>query len=154
MGLHALPLGFTGLVNTPACGLSRYRKKFGLYSFKLGRNSVHKNPHGIDRHAKQMFKKQGYQGQLKINERNRLSERPFGKLNQKAKFKFEVEKVPFYNVPDLTDFKLKAYVPHMTPPVPEEMKVYRLVSLDKSAIKNIEKQIDAAHKGGLMHKDE
>ena len=101
-----------------------------------------------------MFKKQGYKGQLKIHERERLSDRPFGEIDRKSRFKFEVEKVPFYNVPDLTDFRLKPYVPHLTPLVPEDKKVHRLVSLDKSELKNIEKQIDAAHKGGLMHTDQ
>ena len=72
-----------------------------------------------------MFKKQGYKGQLRIHERVRLSDRPFGELTSKGKFKFDVEKVPFYNVPDLTGFKLKPYVPYTTSMIPEDKFVER-----------------------------
>ena len=50
------------------------------------------------------MKKQGYKGFLKIHERERLNDRPFGKHKTKGTFKFNIEKVPFYNVPDLTGF--------------------------------------------------
>ena len=89
------------MLSIQAAEISRFRKKHGLYSYKLGRNSQHKNTGAIDLHTKQMFKRQGYQGQLKINERERLSDRPFGQNSRKGRFKFEIEKVPFYNVPDL-----------------------------------------------------
>ena len=67
-----------------------------------------------------MFKAQGYLGRLKIRERERLSQRPFGYITKKGKFRFDIEKVPFYNVPDITGFKLKPYVPHTTPRIGEE----------------------------------
>ena len=77
-----------------------------------------------------MLKKQGYKGWLKIHERERLSDRPFGKHSTKGSFRFDIEKVPFYNVPDLNGFKLKAYVPHMTPRIDEDKKVNMIVKID------------------------
>ena len=71
------------------------------------------------------MKAQGYEGELKIRERERLSDRPFGRHTSRGKFIFDIERVPYYNVPDLTDFKLKPYVPHLTPKVPKDIKVQR-----------------------------
>ena len=75
---------------------------------------------------------------MKIHERERLSDRPFGKHSTKGRFKFELEKVPFYNVPDLTDFKLKPYVPHSTPKLDDERKNLRLVELNPDLLSKIE----------------
>ena len=105
-------LGVFGYI--PSFNTSQYRRKNGLYSYKLGRNQQHKNPHAIALKAKHNMKKQGYVGQLKIAERERLNDRPFGNHTTKGKFLFNIDKVPFYNVPDLTGFKLKPYVPHIT----------------------------------------
>ena len=63
---------------------------------------------------RQDLKKMGYQGELRIREAERLSERPFGELSRKGRFTFDVEKVPVYNIPDLTGFNLKPYVSHLT----------------------------------------
>ena len=90
----------------------------------------HKNPHAIALKSKEFMKADGYLGEIKIRERERLSERPFGKHTNRGKFRFDIERVPFYNVPDLTGFKLKPYVPHLTPKIPEEKKVQRIVHLD------------------------
>ena len=109
---------------------SAFRKKHGLYSYKLGKNKLHKNPHTIGLKAKENLKAQGYKGQLKIHERERLSDRPFGMITTKGKFRVDLDKVPFYNVPDLTGFLLKPYVPHTTPKVPEDIAVKRLIVLD------------------------
>ena len=119
------------LFQLSAFGASRIRKKFGLYAFKLGKNKQYKNPHAMNMRSRMALKKQGYVGQLKIHERERLSDRPFGQFNRKGKFMFELEKVPLYNVPNLHDFKLKPYVPHSTPLIPEEQKVKRQIAIDK-----------------------
>ena len=95
------------------------------------------------------MKKQGYWGWLKIHERERLSDRPFGDFTSKGKFKFNIERVPFYNVPDLTGFKLKAYVPHLTPRVPEDKYVKRVVDIDEEMLEEIERNVDAFTKGRL-----
>ena len=41
-----------------------------------------------------------------MRELERNSQRPFGKVSRKGKFLMNVDKVPFYNVPDLTNFKV------------------------------------------------
>ena len=95
------------------------------------------------------MKAQGYKGWLKIHERERLSDRPFGKHTSRGKFRFEIDRVPFYNVPDLTGFKLKPYVPHQTPRIPEEKAVVRQVALTDELKANIQKMVDAATSGQL-----
>jgi hypothetical protein len=139
----------TVMGTTPCFGISRFRKNHGLYSYKLGKNSKHKNPHAMGLKSKEYLKKQGYQGQLKIHERERLSERPFGYVSSKGKFRFDIERVPFYNVPDLTNFKLKPYVPHTTPKIPEEKMVTRQIGMDGDMIKRIEQMVEDASKGRL-----
>ena len=67
---------------------------------------------------------------------------------------FDIEKVPFYNVPDLTDFKLRPYVAHATPKVDPEKAVASLTTLDEQMIKTIHQQIDDAHSGKLMPSEE
>ena len=46
----------------------------------------------------------GYKGELEIAETERLSIRPFGRFTKKGRFRVDVDKVPFYNIPDLTGF--------------------------------------------------
>ena len=43
---------------------------------------------------------------MKIRETERLSIRPFGRMTSKAAFVMDVDKVPFYNIPDLTGFEV------------------------------------------------
>ena len=61
-----------------------------------------------------------------------------------------MQRVPFYNVPNLTGFKLKAYVPYSTPMIEPEKKVERQVDLTPELLEKIEDQIDRAIKGGLV----
>ena len=138
---------------TPAFGISQYRRKNGLYSYKLGRNSQHKNPHSLNLKSKMYMKKQGYKGELKIQERERLSDRPFGQHTTKGKFRFNIEKVPFYNVPDITGFKLKPYVPHITPKISDEKYVEKQVLIDSKLLERIEQQIEDSSKGKLEARD-
>ena len=125
------------LFDMQAATISRFRRKNGLYSYKLGRADQHKNPHPIALKTKEFLKKQGYQGQLKIAERERISDRPFGRLTSKGKFRFNLQAVPFYHVPDLTDFKLKPYVPHITPKIDAAKKVTPQVILTADLLKDI-----------------
>ena len=87
---------------------SKYRKKYGLYTYKLTKNNRYKNPHAIPLHQREMYKKQGYRGELKIRELERSNERPFGYVSNKGKFRFNIEKVPFFNIPDLNGFKVRS----------------------------------------------
>jgi large subunit ribosomal protein L41 len=104
-----------------------YRKKYGLYSFKLTKNRVYKNPHAMSLRKKEDLKKIGYEGELRIREQERLSERPFGNVSRKGRFMLDIEKVPVYNIPDLTGFALKPYVSHLTtkvdPKTQEDRKI-------------------------------
>ena len=88
---------------------SKFRKRIGLYSFKLTKNNRYKNPHAMPLEQRQQYQKQGYRGELKIRDIERNSDRPFGEVSSKGRFKFNVEKVPFYNIPDLTGFKVSSY---------------------------------------------
>ena len=45
---------------------------------------------------------------MKIKETERLSIRPFGRMSSKAAFVMDVDKVPFYNIPDLTGFDVSS----------------------------------------------
>mmetsp|Transcript_4706 Transcript_4706/g.3221 ORF Transcript_4706/g.3221 Transcript_4706/m.3221 type:complete len:100 (+) Transcript_4706:136-435(+) len=92
-------------------------KKFGIYSYKISKDT-RKKPGLMSLGKKNAWLKQGYQGKLKIKEQERTTDRLFGqftKNNRKRRFLFDIEKVPFYNIPDLANFNLKAYVPHTTP---------------------------------------
>ena len=55
-----------------------------------------------------MFEGQGYRGETKIRDLERNGDRPFGHVSNKGRFQFNIEKVPFYNIPDLTGFKVRA----------------------------------------------
>ena len=43
---------------------------------------------------------------MKIRDLERNSQRPFGRVTSKGRFLFDIDKVPFYNIPDLTNFKV------------------------------------------------
>ena len=88
---------------------SKFRKRIGLYSYKLTKNNRFKNPHAMPLHQRQQYQAQGYRGEVKIREVERNSDRPFGYVSNKGRFQFNIEKVPFYNIPDLTGFKVIVY---------------------------------------------
>ena len=114
MKSFAVPLQSQTLLQNQMFGFSTLRKRLGLYSFKLTKNRVYKNPHAMSLRKRQDLQKQGYEGELKIRETERLSERPFGTHTRKGRFVLDIEKVPFFNIPDLTGFNLKPYVSHAT----------------------------------------
>ena len=72
-----------------------------------------------------------------MNEIERNSPRPFGKFTRKGHFRYFIDMVPFYNIPDLTDFKLKPYVAYSTPKVTDDIKVQRKISLSLQDIQEI-----------------
>ena len=88
---------------------SKFRKRIGLYSYKLTKNNRYKNPHAMPLHQRQQYQAQGYRGEVKIREIERNSDRPFGHVSKKGRFQFNIEKVPFYNIPDLTGFKVRNF---------------------------------------------
>jgi hypothetical protein len=96
--------------------------------------------------------KAGYEGELRIKESERLSERPFGEHTRKGRFILDIDKVPFYNIPDLTGFNLKPYVSHATgkidPKTFEERKIHLTDDIKaeiKTTIENLPKEEVALH---------
>ena len=91
-------------------GFSNYRKRLGVYSYKISKNHRNKNTHAMPLHQKNDLKKKGYKGELKIHDLERHSQRPFGKGGRKGIFRFDIQKVPFYNIPDLNGFKVLLFL--------------------------------------------
>ena len=113
--MQAMSQGFKPVTTTGAArtflevqtfGMATYRKKAGLYSFKLTKNNRYKNNHAMPLKKRLDLKKMGYEGELRIKDTERTSNRPFGQHNSKGRFRFKIEKVPFYNIPDLTGFNV------------------------------------------------
>ena len=84
---------------------------------------------------------------MKIRETTRLSERPFGEVNRKGQFRFDIDKVPFYNIPDLEGFNLLPYVSHATPMIDGNKKVEREIHLTEERLAQIKEDVDNAGKG-------
>lgn len=90
--------------------------------------------------------KLGYEGELRIHEAERLSERPFGQNTRKGRFSLDVEKVPFFNIPDLTGFNLKPYVSHATGRIDPKTFEHRQVHLTEELIAEIDQKIKSIPK--------
>ena len=76
-----------------------------------------------------------------IRETERLSQRPFGEFTSKKQFRLDVEKVPFYNIPDLTGFALMPYVSIVTPRIDDKIKEERKIHLTQEMLDEIEETI-------------
>ena len=59
-------------------GMATFRKRHGLYSFKLTKNNRYKNNHAMSLRKRLDLKKMGYEGELRIADSERHSNRPFG----------------------------------------------------------------------------
>ena len=70
-----------------------------------------------------------------------MSERPFGTHTKKGRFVLDIDKVPFFNIPDLTGFNLKPYVSHATPKIDPEQLVKRQIKLTPDLLAEIEETI-------------
>jgi hypothetical protein len=71
-----------------------------------------------------------------------LSERPFGSHTRKGRFILDIDKVPFYNIPDLTGFNLKPYVSHATGKIDPKTYENRSIHLTAEILADIETQIE------------
>ena len=142
------------LLQVQSFGMATFRKKHGLYSFKLTKNNRYKNNHSMPLKKRLDLKKMGYEGELRIKDTERASDRPFGELNSKGRFRVRIEKVPFYNIPDLTGFNLLPYVSHNVPQIDFKMKEHRRVDLDPEYIERINKRIGEQLQGGLIVHEE
>ena len=133
--------------------MAKFRKKHGIYSYKLTKENRYKNTHSMTLRKRLDFKKMGYEGELRLKDTERASDRPFGKLNSKGRFRVQIEKVPFYNIPDLTGFNLMPYVSHNTPQIDFKQKEHRRIDLDPEYIEKINKRIGEQIQGGLIIHD-
>ena len=50
---------------------------------------------------------------------------------------FDVDKVPFFNIPDLSGFTLKPYVSHATPRIPTDSFVERQIDITEDTLADI-----------------
>ncbi len=98
--------------------------------------------------------KQGYKGELKMRENERLSERPFGHHTRKGRFILDIDKVPFFNIPDLTGFNLKPYVSHATAKIGPEIYEKRQVTLTPEILADIEEKIKNTPKASVTINNE
>ena len=60
---------------------------------------------------------------MRVREIEWNSIRPFGKHTRKGGFKFNIDMVPFYNIPSLEGFTLKPYVSYLTGMIPDDIWV-------------------------------
>lgn len=103
---------------------------------------------------RQDFQGEGYEGELKIRETERLSERPFGTHTKRGRFILDIDKVPFFNIPDLTGFNLKPYVSHATGKIDPAFKEPRQVKLTPKLHEKIAEMIANAPKEAIAVKQE
>ena len=111
-----------------------FRKRLGVYSFKIKRKQYYKNPHALPLYKREQMKNADSYSVQRVMEAERESIRPFGQFTRKGGFKLNIDLVPFYNVPDLTDFKLKPYVPHSTPKIPVDILEPRVTKLPQRVL--------------------
>ena len=142
------------LLQVQTFGFATFRKKHGLYSFKLTKNNRFKNNHAMSLRKRLELKKMGYEGELRIKDTERVSNRPFGEMTNKGRFRFQIEKVPFYNIPDLTGFALLPYVSHNTPKIDFKVKEHRRIDLDADYIAKIDKRLGEQFAGGLIVRED
>ena len=60
---------------------------------------------------------------------------------RKGRFVVDVDKVPFFNIPDLTGFNLKPYVSHATAKIDAESYEPRKIHLTPELLEQIEETI-------------
>ncbi|KAM3128569.1 hypothetical protein pb186bvf_019337 [Paramecium bursaria] len=98
-----------------------YRKTLGIYNFKIGHQQYHHQPGAVDVHTAESLKKTGkVVHRYKLHDLQQNSDRVFGEFVGR-KFRFDKNKVPIYDVPDLTDFNLMPYVSHKTPKIEKDV---------------------------------
>ena len=112
-----------------------FRKRLGVYSFKIKKRTYYKNPHAMSLLKREQFLKSEKYRTQKITEAERDSTRPFGFFTKFGNFKLNIDHVPFYNVPDLKGFKLKPYVAHTTPKISETLFEPRIDKLPPNVLK-------------------
>jgi hypothetical protein len=120
-----------------------FRKTLYVYNYKVKPDHYYKNPHSIELNIKEDLKKtDDHQNWKKIKAMERMSTKPFGKLDSKRKFEMDHLRIPEYNIPDLTDFPLKPYVSYKVDkvePDPQLLNIPR--KLDRESLIKIKEQL-------------
>jgi len=113
-------------VTMPAMRIARaqtFRKRLGVFNYKVRTHWSHKKPGVMPFNIKQnLIKQDTHHARLVIKKMEENSHYPFGQFTRKGKFMFNPEKVPLYNVPDLTGFQLKPYVSVHTPQIDDDIR--------------------------------
>jgi large subunit ribosomal protein L41 len=112
-------------------GLS-FRKTLGVYNYKVKPAEYYKNPHQVDLRLKERLKNRKNELSTRnLNAVRRNSIRPFGRFTTKAKFIVDHQRIPNFNIPNLTDFPLKPYATKSSQKVdPEKVFAYSIMTRD------------------------
>lgn len=87
---------------------SAFRKRLGLYSYKLGKEHSHKRPGMVPLQITNFIKKtvkNHFKAKMILAKMNRDSPRNFGIFGPKG-FTLKKNKVPVLDIPDLKDFEV------------------------------------------------
>lgn len=100
---------------------SAFRKRLGLYSYKIGNKHTHKKPGVIPLELMNQLKKKYAKNKAKllIEQHRRESIRPFGHFIHKG-FKADRKMFPHIDIPDTHSTALKPYVTCKLPKCPKE----------------------------------
>lgn len=100
-----------------------FRKKLGVFDYKIGHQRLHKKPGLMDLTLKsRLIKEDKQEGRNRIKMMELNSPRMYGKVGNKGQFIMNKSKIPFLDVPDLAGFKLLPYVSYHTPMLEESTK--------------------------------
>lgn len=99
-------MGLLGILGPPL--RTAYRKKLGDFSYKIGKNHLHKKPGVVKLDVINQIKRDNKdigKATYKIKEKVRESMYPLGIFTHK-RFKIESRRVPFLDIPDLNGFEV------------------------------------------------
>ncbi len=98
-----------------------FRKTLGVYNYKVKPAPYYKNPHSVELRLKERLRARDNElSTRKLNVLERNSIRPFGYFTTKGRFIRDTKRIPYFNIPDLTDFPLKPFVTWKTEKIAEE----------------------------------
>lgn len=88
-----------------------FRKTLGIYNYKIKGKHYFKNPHAVKLELYTKLK----ESKTEIDKRKLAflegnSNTPYGKSTRTGNFKFDYNRVPLYNIPDVDNFYLKPFV--------------------------------------------
>lgn len=128
-----------------------FRKRIGVYNYKVKPNHYYKNPHGMDFKQKESLKAEGSdKSWRKIHAIERLSNTPFGVSTHKGKFTPNWRNVPNYNIPDLTYFQLKPYVTFRTEKVTDD-EIVKLEKVDQELLMQFKEELSKSEDEELVN---